>query len=861
MKSAQIRCFLALLLWCGGACQSGAEPELAPRPDVIFAYWNPGAGVLPSPTDLVFDKEEGRLNIPIRDGVSGAEREFTAYLNSLDGYPLSTTIRFPVSGPIKDSSLLGAVFLLEDGGGERLLTRSFYDEELQAVVVEPLDRLKPGQRYVAALVGYEKGAKGRQGQAVISDAPFYFLKSPESLEDHVDAFPGATRAEREEQARAMAALQEGLKPAMQALKQRGIEAEDIAVITQFTTSAQPAVQFDTVAGLIPMPNDLLFNEETQTLDLPIPDGVSDEERALREALASYDGFSLSGAMTVQSTHRLGQEPPGPAVMRLFRRVGGLGGQAWQEVEDLERGLLKDGQTLWMEPELALEPGQQYVFLVMTELRDMGGRSHRAQPVGAMLRLSHPLIEDGRSQLSLLNMEQAEQLEPRRLVVDELLTQLEEQEGLDRREIAAAVPFRTLRSMEPLLAWRAKLYEQEVSTKITNVEHTEPGGLISLLIHDVETVIRGEMTILDRLDPRTRAFYSGGHAEERSVKFVLTLPKEADVTRPIPVVLFGHGLATSRELLYLIAGPLAKAGYAGFAMDLPYHGARAVCRDDGSCAGEGTCDDEGTCRNKDGSPGRLNEVNVGYLVPLLAGTQYDQLLNYPISSGEVFIDIEDIVATRDHFAQALLDLQQAVRLLQSDEFNQAIIDETGLWLEQEDIMYLGMSLGGILGAALSALEPHLKDFVLNVPAAHLTKIIENSASFTTAFQNALDERDIEPGSDGYFHFINGLRWLLDPVDPLNLVQHTLYQPYLYLDPIEGAPYPERQVRVMLQMAQGDSVVPNIGTEYLSARLGEPITVYTPSLTDHAFLFDPNPMANNSRRAREDLVSFFDERERP
>jgi hypothetical protein len=253
--------------------------------------------------------------------------------------------------------------------------------------------------------------------------------------------------------------------------------------------------------------------------------------------------------------------------------------------------------------------------------------------------------------------------------------------------------------------------------------------------------------------------------------------------------------------------------------------------------------------------------VPFLSPLLAGTQYDEMLNYPIGSGEVFIDIENIAGTRDHFAQAMLDLSQAVRVLRGPELGQAVVDHTGLWLgdgKDVEILYLGMSLGGILGSGLTATEPEISDFVLNVPAADLTKLIENSASFQTSFEHALHERDLERGSDGYFEFINIARWVLDPIDPLNLVQHALEQPFDYVDPMSGEPMEEREARVLIQMAEGDLVVPNIGTEVLSQRMGLPVRAYSPLVTNHAFLFDPNPLASSSRTAREDMIEFFDAR---
>ncbi len=844
---------LVLLIATTLSCR--ADDSLQPRQPTIRALYDLSEGTLPTPTDLVRDDDAGRLDLPIDDDATDAQREFLTYLNTLDGYPLSTSVEFPLTGPINESTITGSVVVLREEGNQRVQARSHYDPDRGALVVTPREPWEPGHTYVVGIVGYERGLQGASGELVVADTPFFFLKSPSDLRDHVEAMPGDTREEREETAEDLATLQAELRPSFQLLATHGVHLDELAALTRFTTTARPAVLFDSDSGEIPMPNDLLIDPDTGLVDLPVDDDLDDEERNIRQALNTYEGFATTGYIIVRSTDDFADDTS-PQALRLFHRdATGV----WQEVTDLERGRFQDGSALWLRPRVALEPGERYAYVITEEARTASGHPHGAQPLGALIRGQSPLVDDdGRSTVSALTDEDALRVEPLRLRVDELLSQLEATEGLRRDRVAAAVPFRTLRSMEHARARRARLYGDGLSTEVFDVEITEPTGAAALLLYDVESVIRGELLIHDYLDPRTRAFREDGEPQERRVKFVMTLPKDVSIIDPIPVVLFGHGLMTSRELLYMIASPLARAGYAAFALDLPYHGERAVCIRDSSCEEGATCDDEGQCRFSDGSEASLLEINVSYLGPLLEGTQYAELLNYPITSGEVFIDTHDVVATRDHFAQALLDLNQAVRVLRGPELEQAVVDHTGLWVDGEDMVYLGMSLGGIMGSALSAVEPKINDFVLNVPAADLTKIMEYSVTFRPAFESAMSSRGIEEsGDDEYIRFMTALRWLLDPVDPLNLVQHTIAQPFAYEEP-SGETITDRQARVLIQMAEGDRVVPNVATEALSERIGVDITLYSPLITDHAFLFDPNPLAPSSRSAREDLVEFFDAR---
>lgn len=824
-----------------------ANGENGAGASVVRAYFDLEGGVVPTPTDLV--RGEGGLEIGVPEGATAAQAEFLGYLNGLDGYPLGSAVEIPLSGAIDEATLAGSVLVIDGVTGERVSAQVTFDGATNTIEAQPGERLAAGRRYLVALLGYERGVRGADGRQVVSDSAFFLVKSEQSLRDHVTAMPGATLEEREAQAQALAALQEEFQPGFDALAQRGIERDEVAVLSFFTTTAGATVRFDAANGEIPMPNDLLRDEASGTLELPL-EGAEGDELRLLEALREYDGFSTTGAIQVLSSAALTREQEA-GVVRLFEEVGE---GVWEEVEALKSGVLERGDTYWIRPELALEPATNYVYVVSKGLKTATGAEHQADPLGALLMLEAPLVEEGKSAVSVLGDEEALRVEGLRLRVEGFLRA---RSDIERGELAAVVPFRTLSTMEGLLERRAELYTRDVTTAVVNIETTTPSGAARLLMNHVETVIRGEMTVLDYIDPATGAFRADGEAEERLVKFALTLPKGQSVVDPIPVVLFGHGLATSRELLYLIADPLAEAGFAAFSVDLPFHGDRTPCSRDSQCVGGATCDAVGQCRNGDGSEAQMIQASVPYLSPLFAGTQYDELINYPSGSGEKFIDVHDVVATRDHFAQAYLDLQQALRVIQGGELADVVADpeNSGLYLDGTDVVYLGMSLGGILGAGMSALEPGLEDFVLNVPAADLPRVIENSASFRDTFDSALLERGIERGDDGYFRFINGLRWLFDPVDPVNLVQHSVREPYGYVDPLSGEVVNRGAVRMRIQMAKGDLVVPNEGTEALSERSGVAIGEFEPTVTNHGFLFDPNPFAFASRDARAEVVEFF------
>src|SRR3989304_3106614 len=78
---------LVVALAAASASASCTDLELDPPPKVIHARFDPDARVIPMPTDILRDAAAGRLEIPLDDpGLSDAERELYAWMNTLDGW-------------------------------------------------------------------------------------------------------------------------------------------------------------------------------------------------------------------------------------------------------------------------------------------------------------------------------------------------------------------------------------------------------------------------------------------------------------------------------------------------------------------------------------------------------------------------------------------------------------------------------------------------------------------------------------------------------------------------------------------------------------------------------------------------------
>jgi hypothetical protein len=153
-------------------------------------------------------------------------------------------------------------------------------------------------------------------------------------------------------------------------------------------------------------------------------------------------------------------------------------------------------------------------------------------------------------------------------------------------------------------------------------------------------------------------------------FVVALP--ATGTAPYPVVLFQHGGGQSPRELFHLAGPLAEAGFAFVAIDLPEHGHRAA-------AGGG--------------------------------------------SDLSFLDFEHPIHTRENFRQAVADHLAVLTGLPALEEGVATALGVPDALDESRVFYMGLSLGGITGSITSQASRELSGAALFVAGAGYPELLQ------------------------------------------------------------------------------------------------------------------------------------------
>jgi pimeloyl-ACP methyl ester carboxylesterase len=297
----------------------------------------------------------------------------------------------------------------------------------------------------------------------------------------------------------------------------------------------------------------------------------------------------------------------------------------------------------------------------------------------------------------------------------------------------------------------------------------------------------------------------------------------------PVVVFGHGLGSSKETVLAIAPQLAAAGYATVAIDFVDHGSRAVRTsvDPALGCGPGHCSATTTQSCDPTAPGAVacpsGESCVGAPTPTAQQQCFAPFLS------------TDLATTRDNIRQTVLDLQRlvkAVRACGTTKCGELAIDPT-------HVEYAGISLGGIIGSTTSSvIQPPFNGAVLNVSGVGLVDILENTPNLTIrcTLVNQLIDAGILVGQKwdpsnptvglcttdawrdptmqpGYAQFAGVARWVLDPADGANFTAKLATR------------------RFLLQEVVDDQVVPNIATDNegmlvgLTAGTADPFTPAT------------------------------------
>lgn len=597
----------------------------------------------------------------------------------------------------------------------------------------------------------------------------------------------------------------------------------------------PAVEFDPGNRIIPFPNNLLLDPMTGKVNVPASCGESPASQAIREnVLNQLDGFgTFETAISVTFT-----EPVDPASLAdnvlLYKRVSGTTPIDPADAElvpvitipgtsvRFDADCMNPSQvpSLTIVPAVPLDERSSYVVALRSGIETADGEAFGPSFTWALVRQeTNPVTVDDAGEI----VAERTPLDP--ADPDDRVTLL----GLDMLWKAHAQPLAFLRGTglatdDVLLAWEFRT--QTISAPLDPSVAGSPAAIAAmtprLAVSEYQAGATGPQVMAGLLTAVAGANLCGtlpcdevgavlvGQLSAPQFQIntpnpsggdpvpgpwgdpVMPSPVTADplgvlITTPAtcdaggcPTVIFGHGLGSQKETMVLIASQLAANGFNAVAIDFVAHGQRAV-----------KISTDGPCAPANVTPAAAPQCFAPFLTPNLG-------------------------ATRDNLRQSVVDLHSLTASLQAcGPTNCGLLS-----VDPNEVLYLGMSLGAIIGSTAVATTPGIKASVLNVGGVGWLDILENTENLTircslvdaligagiltgdpsSAGETALCLGDDWKTQPGYRQFSAIARWVLDPADPANFTRQLATK------------------RFLLQEVIGDQVVPNLATENQAALTG-------------------------------------------
>jgi len=658
--------------------------------------------------------------------------------------------------------------------------------------------------------------------------------------------------------------------------------KDGSVVTGTLTA-----NYDPLSGVYPLPFNLIFLGTTDlTLNPPVDDPTDFGDPLV--ALGAIDGFSTTERwVTGFSSYPNQLDPtsvvPGQSV-RFFEVSTVFGTIVMVDgiVRELTPGVdfiatMATATTLAIVPLMPLKEMTTYMAVLTNDINDTAGNDATPSSIYHLTKRQTPWVdENGKSTYQLIDDATAQALEPQRQITASMEAAAASA-GIPKEDIILSWTAQT-QSITPVLKSLRSIARpaptEVVKTPLTTSLLGGPGiadihiGIITLPYYlGVPSADNPVAPLTDFFTAEPGAYvppFDGLGLDPTSTHVTVANPfpvKTSDQTVPLlltlpnagsghekpaagwPVVIFGHGLGGNRANLLAAADTLAAAGFAVIGIDTPLHG---ILPTDpvlaplyvgntpwADVANERTFDVD-YVNNATGAPGPDGNID---------------------GSGTHMMNLTSMLTGRDNARQAQADLSVlAVTLPTIDVDGDGLPD-----LDGSTVSYAGLSMGGIMGTPLTAVDPVLRGALLSVPAGGLARALEASPAFGPGIRAGLAAAaGLQPGTADYELFFTVFQTVLDSMDPINWIAEAA-----------------RFNRVMLHEVIGDTVLPNVvetaplsGTEPLIRAAG--LTSYASTITDpggisvagrfvspasHSSLLSPASSPAATAEMQKQMASFF------
>lgn len=589
---------------------------------------------------------------------------------------------------------------------------------------------------------------------------------------------------------------------------------------------QPEALFDPSNAILPTATNLLFTGTTDgTLNIPVEDPTDFSNP--RVAINALDGFGTSGPIStamespvnsetiaIGETVRVFELTQDPATLNPTDLVRELSAQ--------EVTAVAVGSNLVVQPIAPLKPSTQYMVVLTNGLTSTSGLPFQSSLVYSLSKTT--------ADLSTINAA----LTPLQALVN----------GLENIASAAGV-----NADDIILSWN--FTTQSIHPVLSALEQTSPTGTLTSTVTGLTTadvlpgspglanVSIGRFTLPYYLSEQSASNPAAPASEmwknssgnqlagvnllsdplpakttDQAVPVIFTTPQGTPTATGWPIVIFQHGITQDRSNVLAIADSLAAAGMAAIAIDLPLHGIVGA------------------------SP--LAYPSTSERLPNLDCDQ-----NGSTSSGECFINLSNLLVSRDNIRQGAADLMTLANSL--DQLPN---------IDESNISFIGHSLGGIVGTVFLAHADNVNAATLAMPGARIPNFLVESAAFGPTVLGGLSQAGVTSEAD-IAAFIAAAQIVLDSADPINYGADAAMEHPIHM--IE---------------AINETVIPNTaagglaGTEILAQVMGlQSVAVTTTTSADnggivrflppasHGSIIDPSSSASATAEMQSQVAKFL------
>ncbi|HHL32033.1 MAG TPA: lipase [Oceanospirillales bacterium] len=596
-----------------------------------------------------------------------------------------------------------------------------------------------------------------------------------------------------------------------------------------TVTGVITARFSPADGILPFPTNLILSGTTDlTLNPPVADPTNYSDPAV--ALSALDGFSTIEPWAAPFSVDVAPSSvvPGQSVRFFEVTLTGPGGGVTAVNNELQPGVdfvaVASGTNVAIVPLKPLKQITAYMAVITNGIKDSDGNVATPDQTYFLAKRTSPLVDaNGNSTDPLIPDSTAQRLEPLRQLINSQEAAAASM-GINPADIVISFVATTQSIDSVLQAVRSTTQPGASTIAPTGITTGAPQiggmGLADIYIGIQSSPYYSGIPTAENpiaplntfwkaapgayvapfdglgLDPSsTNLTFANPYPIANGVQtypVMMTIPNaNSGHSKPAsgwPVVIFQHGITRNRTDMLAVADTLASIGYAVIAQDLVLHGLppehpfNIENSPFAPFANERTFDVD-YMNNETGAPGSDG---------------------IPDSSGSSFINLGNLLVSRDNFRQGVTDLftlTATIPIMDIDGDNIPDFDDS-------KIKFVSQSLGSIHGATFIALEDNVNTAVLSVGGGGIARLLDGSAAFGPRIRAGLEAVGVIAGTPEYDKFMLIAQTVIDSGDPINYAVAA------------GA-----NNNILFHEVLGDLVIPNAvagaplsGTEPLMANMG-------------------------------------------